>query len=126
MEGTVLVIDDDPVLRGISRDMLEECGYQSRLAENGVQGLNIYAAEHAAIIGVILDMVLPKMNCKEVFERLRTINPGVKVILTSGFKEDERIQELMDMGIMAFIPKPYNLSGFAKVITACFQDNVTD
>jgi PAS domain S-box-containing protein len=81
--GTILVIDDEPHVREMCRDMLGALGYTVLLAENGPAGLQIYRAGHRKIDLVILDMVMPKMSGSAVFAALKNIDPAVNVLLYS-------------------------------------------
>jgi two-component system, cell cycle sensor histidine kinase and response regulator CckA len=56
---------------------------------------------------ILLDMIMPRMSGKEAFISLRKIDPGVKILFTSGFKQDERVAEVIRMGVNGFIQKPY-------------------
>jgi signal transduction histidine kinase/CheY-like chemotaxis protein len=114
--GTVLVIDDEPVMRKLATEVLRECGYETILAENGIEGLEIFKKERAKIKLVLLDMVMPKMSGEEVFKEIKAISQDAKVILVSGFKQDNRIESALKSGATAFIQKPYTLEKLAKVI----------
>ncbi|MBN2769567.1 MAG: response regulator [Spirochaetes bacterium] len=108
--GLILVIDDEEILRKTSKAMLEECGYEVLTAKSGNEGIALYKENHDRISGIILDMIMPGLSGKETYQKLKEINPDVKVILASGFKQDERIESAMKMGIRDFIQKPYSLS----------------
>ena len=61
-------------------------------------------------------MIMPKMNGKEVFKRLKEINPDVKVLLSSGYSLDGEAQEVMDLGCAGFIQKPFRLQDLTRVL----------
>ncbi|HDM10430.1 MAG TPA: response regulator, partial [Desulfobacteraceae bacterium] len=65
---------------------------------------------------VLLDMLMPKMGGKEVFLKLKEIDPDVKVLLSSGYSLDGEAQELMDMGCAGFIQKPFRLKDLTRVL----------
>ncbi len=115
-EGVVLIVDDEEVSRSAAEEILKECGYQTIIAENGLQGVEIYEKQQQKIDLVLLDMVMPKMSGKAAYARLKEINPNVKVLLVSGFKQDERIQSILNMGEIRFMQKPYEMVKFSKVI----------
>jgi CheY-like chemotaxis protein/two-component sensor histidine kinase len=109
--GTVLVIDDEHVVRETCRDMLVSLGYAVLLAESGNMGLNMYRENQGVISLVILDMVMPKMDGSAVFGALKAMNPGVKVLLHSGYNRGNiaDVDELLKRGAAGFIQKPFSL-----------------
>ncbi len=108
--GIILVLDDEEVVRDITRKMLEVCGYEVVLAGNGVEGLQIFNERHREITAVILDMAMPVMSSREVYLSMKQISPEVKVLLMTGFNYDQRVRDMMALGINGFIHKPFSLS----------------
>lgn len=106
-EGLILVVDDEEAIRQIARAILEECGYQVILAENGEEAVRIFHQRSREIAAVLLDMVMPKKSGKETFLELQGIDPAVKVLLSSGFKNDEQVRAISRLGVRGFIQKPY-------------------
>lgn len=106
---TILVIDDERVLREMCSDMLTPLGYEILLAESGDKGIGTFRQMKDKISLVILDMVMPKMSGSEVFRLLKTINPGVKILLCSGHNQHgyAAIQSLLQEGAAGFIQKPF-------------------
>ncbi len=90
--------------------MLEACGYEVFCAQDGETGVEIYRREHDRIQGVLLDLSMPRMSGLEVFERIRKIDPGVKVLLSSGFMADHDRQKAAALGLKRFIQKPYRIA----------------
>lgn len=107
--GLVLVIDDEDVVRLIASNILTECGYDVIEAENGQQGIKIFKEMHERIVSVLLDMAMPGMSGDEVFIELRKIQPDVKVLLSSGFRQDMRVEKVLSLGVGGFIQKPYSV-----------------
>ncbi len=105
--GIVLLVDDEDLLRAVAREMLEDLGYQVLLAENGEQALSVYEAEGKNISLVILDVIMPVMGGKETLQRLKSINPDVNVLMSSGFHQDESNESFATLGACGFIQKPY-------------------
>ncbi|HNX58330.1 MAG TPA: response regulator, partial [Spirochaetota bacterium] len=116
-KGRILVIDDESIIRNTAFGMLSMLGYDVVLAEDGVQGIEIYKREHDRIDLVLLDMVMPKMNGKETFEGLISVKPSVKVVFSSGFSPEGTFGDMRDRGAKGFIPKPYRIADLAKVIS---------
>ncbi len=108
-KGVVLVIDDDDLLLDVSRDILQAIGYRVMTAKDGLEGVELYQQNKDLIVAVLLDMVMPVMSGKEAYLELKKINNEVKVLLSSGFCQDHRIDEIMQLGVNKFLPKPYNM-----------------
>ncbi len=107
--GCVLVIDDEDVVRIIARNILSECGYEVILAEDGRRGIELFMKMQDRIKAVLLDMAMPGMSGDEVFGELKKIRPDVKVLLSSGFKQDTRVEKVLSLGVSGFIQKPYSM-----------------
>ncbi len=115
-EGLILVIDDESVMRNIAKTMLEDCNYRIIYAEDGLVGLEKYKIHQDEIKLVLLDMIMPRMSGEEVYKEIKKINPEVKVLLTSGFMQDDRVQKVMNCGVNGFIQKPYTIEKLSKAI----------
>ena len=105
--GTVLVVDDEEVIRQTAALMLKALGYQVLLAANGREGLEQYRKHQDRINIVLLDMVMPEMNGVACFREIRKLNPRARVIISSGFARDADISQLLAEGLAGFIQKPY-------------------
>jgi PAS domain S-box-containing protein len=106
----ILVVDDEAAIRSLAKDSLEAYGYRVVTTEDGAEALKIYESRKHEIDLVILDMVMPKMGGLEVFLRLKTLNPSVKALLSTGYSQNGKAQEILDSGVMGFIQKPYQLN----------------
>jgi len=115
-EGLILVVDDEPVMRDMSRAILKECGYDVITVENGEIGVEIFKERHQEIKAVILDMVMPKMGGKQTFIEMKKIQFDVVVLLASGFRKDERIDEILSMGVKGFLQKPFTINKLSTII----------
>lgn len=115
-EGLILVVDDEEVMRQTAKSILIECGYTVLLAENGQEALETYKKHKDEIKLVLLDMVMPKMSGKQTFMELIKINKDIKVLLVSGFKQDQRVESILKLGVKGFIQKPYNLITLANQV----------
>jgi len=112
----ILVIDDEPMVCTLVQDILKRHGYTGLIAQEGEEAVDIYRQQSAEIAAVILDMVMPGDTGREVFNKLRMINPGVKVIVASGYNKDRDADDLMEQGAAAFIQKPYRINELMKII----------
>jgi signal transduction histidine kinase/ActR/RegA family two-component response regulator len=116
-KGTILVVDDEDFIRTFAREMLLKLGYSVLEASDGLDALTIYTGNKEKINMVILDLIMPKMGGEATFRKLKSIDPGVKVLISSGFGISEKTQEMMkDPSIVGFIQKPYNITEIAGVI----------
>ncbi len=104
--ATILVVDDDETVRTVTRRMLEQAGYTVHLAADGAEALARYR-EHPGVDLVLLDMTMPHMDGEETFRELRRIDPGVRVLLTSGYNEQDATERFAGKGLAGFIQKPY-------------------
>jgi signal transduction histidine kinase len=114
--GTILVVDDDPIVRRAVAGALEGLGYQSEEAESGPDAIEIYRARGSEIRGVVLDMVMPGMTGKQTYLALRELDAAVKVILMSGYTLNDEVQEILDLGVRTFISKPYAVEALARAV----------
>ncbi|MEJ2696132.1 MAG: response regulator [Candidatus Sulfobium sp.] len=108
--GTILVVDDEPDVRELCRDMLEPLGYEVVTAESGNEAIRIYRELRDKVSLVVLDMIMPKMGGNEVFQVLKTVNQDVRVLLCSGYSRNGfgGIEEILKQGALGFIQKPFS------------------
>ena len=106
---TVLVVDDEELVRNMVLSRLEVLGYDTIPAVDGVEGVRIFRERLNEIDLVLLDFAMPKMNGVEAFEELIRIKPDVKVILSSGYTEDVVIRRFPGPKPAGFLNKPYKL-----------------
>lgn len=107
--GTILVVDDEDIMRVIAKKILEACGYRVITVKNGQRGIDVLNEKKEKITAVLLDMSMPGLSGKETFLEMKKIDSNVKVLLTSGLKLDKRINEVMTLGVKDFIQKPLTL-----------------
>jgi two-component system, cell cycle sensor histidine kinase and response regulator CckA len=119
--GTILVVDDDPVVREVCRDMLEFIGYRVLEAEDGVDAVQVYEVRAGEIDGVILDYSMPRMDGVATLRELRRIRPEAKVILSSGYSEQETSLRFAGPDFDAFIQKPYHIKTLQRTLQRLFQ-----
>lgn len=122
-EGTILVIDDEPVLRELAKSMLGQAGYKVITAKDGIEGTDIYAQNRDSIDIVLLDMMMPNKNGKETFIDLKEMNSKIKVVMTSGFTKDRRVEDVLNLGAKDFIQKPYTIFSLAEKIDKVMNES---
>jgi CheY-like chemotaxis protein len=106
-QHTILVVEDEELLLDLLKEMLEAEGYRVITATDGNQAVNLYRSEKEKVSLVLSDMGLPNMGGWEVLRQLKTINPMVKVILSSGFMDSKVREDMIHSGAKDFIQKPY-------------------
>lgn len=114
--GSILLIDDEPMIQNVGRRMLEKLGYQVIVAVGGAEGLVSYRDNSVDI--VILDMIMPGMSGPEVYRELQKINPNVNIILASGYSMESQAEELMNMGCAGYLQKPFTLAELSQAISS--------
>ena len=108
--GLILIIDDEEAIRITASKMLETVGYDTICAVDGVSGCELYKSRQAEIKAVLLDMVMPGISGLETYQKLREINPKIKVLMTSGYTNDARVQKALASGADNFVKKPFSLN----------------
>lgn len=103
----ILVVDDEPMLRDVAKAMLKLIGFEVITASNGKECLEIYDQRGHEISAILLDMMMPQMNGEETFRALRERNPAVRVLLCSGYNEQDATQRFVGRGLAGFVQKPY-------------------
>ncbi|GMV13777.1 MAG: hypothetical protein AMXMBFR56_20010 [Polyangiaceae bacterium] len=116
--ATVLVVDDEPAIRNVSRRLLEQSGFRVLTAEDGRSGLATLRAERARIEVVILDLTMGDLSGVEVLRELEQIAPGLPVVLASGYSADDVAAELRERPRVVFLPKPFTLEALLDAIEA--------
>lgn len=119
--GTVLVVDDEEPVRHTLGSILESLGFSVVFAADGREGLEKYRAEPACYAGVLLDLSMPHLGGEETFRELRQLNPAVKVILMSGFNQQEAVSHFTGQGLAGFVQKPFTVEGIAAVVRGVFE-----
>ncbi|MGD0885776.1 MAG: response regulator [Thermodesulfovibrionales bacterium] len=116
-QGTILVVDDEEFIRNLATDILHELGYKVLHAANGQEAIDVYTLRKDEIDLVILDLIMPKMGGAEAFQKLKGIDPGVQVLISSGYGLEEKTGEMInEEGIVGFIQKPYHIIDIAEVL----------
>ena len=113
---TVLFVDDEDMIREVGREMLEVKGYRVLTAADGKEAIQMYEKNKDMIDIVLLDMVMPRMGGGKAFDRLKKINPNVKVLLSSGYSIDGEAGEILERGCNGFIQKPFKINQLSEKI----------
>lgn len=105
-DGIILVVDDEQMVRGVSKDVLVDRGFEVLIATEGQAALDLYRQQRDIRL-VLLDRTMPHTDVPQVFRQIRQINPTAKVILMSGYKEKEVMEDFGSEGLAGFLQKPF-------------------
>jgi two-component system cell cycle sensor histidine kinase/response regulator CckA len=121
--GTVLVVDDEETVRKTTKMLFALAGFEVLTAADGQQAIDVFRTNHDQIVCVVLDLTMPKMGGDEVFAELRRIDPNVRVILTSGYGEQDMMARFAGQRVFGFVEKPAPIDGIiAKLQDALAAD----
>jgi CheY-like chemotaxis protein len=110
VSGTVLVVEDEPVVRVVAQTLLSRSGYTVLTAADGPSALNALRDHPAGIGLILLDMTMPGMTTDEIVLAIQALDPTVPILLTSGYTSDQTVKHLLDEGrVHGFLGKPYEL-----------------
>ncbi len=108
-QGMFLVVDDEEMVRSLVKMRLEREGFSVLVAGDGEVGVQLFRQHSDQIVGVLLDLVMPRMNGEEALREMRRIRPDVRVIVASGYSEREAVDRFVDGGLAGFLQKPFRL-----------------
>ncbi len=114
--GTILVIDDEELIRITASAMLRTMGYRVILATNGQEGVNTFAETKDEIDLIILDMIMPVMGGREAFAKLREIYQNIPILIASGFAKEKDMAELKKQGVNGILNKPFRKAELAEMV----------
>jgi CheY-like chemotaxis protein len=112
--GTVLVVDDEEIVRQVADRMLQKLGFKVMTAVDGVDGVEKFRQHARDIAAVVLDLSMPRMDGEEAFNEIRKIRPDAVVVLSSGYDAQEATARFAGKGLSAFLQKPYRLDKLAE------------
>jgi len=115
-KGTVLVVDDESMIREVACQMLEDMGLKVLQAEDGLQAVEIYQASDELIDMVLLDMTMPKMDGKACFSALKKIDPDVRVVISSGYHASEIHAKFSENSLAGLVQKPYKYEELQNMV----------
>ncbi|MEA3438237.1 MAG: ATP-binding protein, partial [Thermodesulfobacteriota bacterium] len=113
---TILLVDDEKRIRNLGVALLSQCGYTVLTAANGIEALTVYQAKQKKIDLVILDLVMPEMDGHKCFQKLKSMNPEINVIMSSGYSVTGSSEDFESKGAKAFIDKPYEFHEMLETI----------
>ena len=111
---TVMFVDDEEMIVEVGEEILKALGYSVLLCRSGEEAIDIYKKKKEEIDIIVLDMIMPGMGGGETYDRFRQINPGVKVLLSSGYSINGKAKDILDRGCNQFIQKPFNIKELSQ------------
>jgi CheY-like chemotaxis protein len=113
---TILIVDDEELIRDLGARILTKAGYKVITASNGKKALELYQEKRDEISLVILDLIMPEMGGKGCLEELVKINPAAKVLIASGYTLQDSTKEMADIGANGFVNKPYDVRQLLETV----------
>ena len=113
---TVLLVDDEDMILNVGQEMLTAIGYKVSVARSGKEAIELYEKNKDQIDIIILDMIMPDVSGGDVYDRLKEINPNIRVLLSSGYSISGQANEILKRGCDGFIQKPFNMSRLSQGI----------
>jgi PAS domain S-box-containing protein len=123
-EGTLLVVDDEPMYHDIITEIFGDLGYSVHCCDNGADAVEYFREHRLDKLVVILDINMPKMTGLQCFRYLKEINPAVQVIISSGYGESSDRENLQKEGVRIFVQKPYKAAEMSIKITELMQAQI--
>jgi len=114
--GTVLLVDDEEVVRRSTRRLLKQLGFEVIVAADGEEAVHLYETHRDEILFVLLDLIMPRMGGEAAFEELKRIDPDVRVLIASGYTDESRARQLTNLGAKGFLPKPFDHEALQSAI----------
>jgi CheY-like chemotaxis protein len=124
--GTILIVDDEETVCAVSKQMLKYMGFSVLTASDGREALKVFREHADEIVCVLLDLTMPHMDGKETFHAMQRLHPGVRVILCSGYNEQDAIGRLTGIGLAGFIQKPYNMATLKEKLVEVLAEDESD
>ena len=112
--GTVLVVDDDPMVRRALTNAIRQLGYEVLEAGGGEEAVAVYREHRGRVRAVVLDMIMPGLSGRATYLALRELDPEVQVLLMSGYTMNEEVQAILELGVRGFLSKPYSMAALAR------------
>ncbi len=113
---TILLVDDEPLILEVGRQMLERLGYRVLTAESGLGGVEVFRENKDLINLVVMDMIMPDLGGGEACEQIKAINPQVRIILSSGYSLNGKASEILKRSCEGFLQKPFSLTDLSGKI----------
>ncbi|MDD3845676.1 MAG: PAS domain-containing protein [Syntrophorhabdaceae bacterium] len=113
---TILLVDDEQTVLVVTKRMLESLGYTVHAMDSGSDAVSFFKDRMNGIDLIMVDMIMPKLSGSQTFDRIRSLDPSAKVLLSSGYSMDNEARLIMGKGCTGFIQKPYNIAVLSRKV----------
>jgi CheY-like chemotaxis protein len=120
-QGTVLVVDDESAVRNVTARFVQSFGFKALLAEDGVAAMEVFESHADEITVVLLDLTMPRLNGEEALRRIKTLRPNAKVILTSGYTEEEVAKRFSEDEVSGILQKPFKMEELRRKLRMAME-----
>jgi two-component system, cell cycle sensor histidine kinase and response regulator CckA len=120
---TILLVDDEAFVRDLGQRILSQAGYTVLTAANGVEALALFAKKEKEIDLVIMDLIMPEMGGEACLQELLRIDPGVKVLVASGYSADISMRGPLEVGAKSFVSKPFRLKELLRQVRKVLDES---
>ena len=124
-KGTILLVDDEAGVIEVCSEMLENLGYKVKAVTDGMQAIDVLKSRDFKIDLVLLDMVMPQINGQQTFEKIREVDPDMKILICSGYTKEEKIQKMVEKGCDEYILKPFDVVELSEKLNNVLSPNVS-
>ncbi len=114
--GAILIVDDEPIVLSVSKEILESLGYTVFGMGSGEEAINFYKEMKNTIDLIILDMIMPGLSGSETFDRIKEFDPSAKILLSSGYSLNGQAKKILAKGCRSFIQKPFDIAQISRKI----------
>jgi two-component system, cell cycle sensor histidine kinase and response regulator CckA len=115
-KGNILVVDDDEIIGSTAGEIIKGLGYTPFFFKDAMEALAYFRINHCSISAVVLDIIMPVMNGLDVFRKMKELDPGVKVVIASGYSDNKQEKQIMAEGALEFVQKHYRVHELSSAI----------
>ena len=112
----ILLVEDEQTVREVAEYVLRRCGYRVLLAEDGERALNLLRERGGEIDLVVLDLIMPGMGGRRCLEEMLALDPGMRIVVASGYSVDGPPKAFLEAGAREFVKKPYDVKYLTRII----------
>ncbi len=121
---TILLVDDEELIRDLGSRILSKAGYHVLTANNGRDALELYRVQRERIALVILDLIMPEMDGRQCLEDLLSLNPSIKVVIASGYSANGPTKAALSAGAKGFVGKPYDIRRVLEIVRSVLDERI--
>ncbi len=119
--GRILIVDDEEIVADVVSETLSDMGYETIVAKSGGEALEVFKARKEEIDLLLVDMIMPDMSGVELMSRLRQLEPGVRGVLSSGYTNDAKADDILKAGAIGFIQKPFSADALGETVAKALR-----